>query len=68
MVPAIVHLSKSKKNMGRIKLVKGSHKMGWVKDSDRHSYVKDIYGSRDLESAYSVDADTGDVLFLIVIH
>ena len=63
MIAAVVHLSKSKKSMGRIRLVKGSHKMGRIKGSDGHSYVKDIHGSHDLESAYAVDADPGDVLF-----
>ena len=63
MIAAVVHLSKSKKSMGRIRLVKGSHKMGRIKGSDGHSYVKDIHGSHDLESAYAVDANPGDVLF-----
>ena len=63
MIAAVVHLSKSKKSMGRIRLVKGSHKMGRIKDSGGHSYVKDIHGSHDLESAFAVDADPGDVLF-----
>lgn len=63
MIAAVIHLSKSKENMGRIRLVKGSHKMGRVKGSDGHSYVKDIHGNHDLESAYAVDADPGDVLF-----
>ena len=63
MIAAVVHLSKSKKSMGRIRLVKGSHKMGRIKGSDGHSYVKDIHESHDLESAYAVDADPGDVLF-----
>ena len=63
MIAAVVHLSKSKKSMGRIRLVKGSHKVGRLKDSDGHSYVKDIHGSHDLESAYAVDANPGDVLF-----
>ena len=63
MIAAVVHLSKSKKSMGRIRLVKGSHKMGRIKGSDGHSYVKDIHGSHDLESAHAVDADPGDVLF-----
>ena len=63
MVAAVVHISKSKEKMGRIRLVKGSHKMGRVKGSDGHSYIKDIHGSYDLESAHAVDADPGDVLF-----
>ena len=63
MIAAVVHLSKSKKSMGRIRLVKGSHKMGRIKGSDGHSYVEDIHGSHDLESACAVDADPGDVLF-----
>ena len=63
MIAAVVHISKSKENMGRIRLVKSSHKMGRVKGSDGHSYVKDIHGSHDLESAHAVDADPGDVLF-----
>ena len=63
MIAAVVHLSKSKKSMGRIRLVKGSHKMGRIKGSDGHSYVNDIHGSHDLESAYAVDANPGDVLF-----
>ena len=63
MIAAVVHLSKSKKSMGRIRLVKGSHRMGRVKNSDGHSYVKGIHGSHDLESAHAVDADPGDVLF-----
>ena len=63
MIAAVVHLSKSKRSMGRIRLVKGSHKMGRIKGSDGHSYVKDIHESHDLESAYAVDAGPGDVLF-----
>ena len=49
MVAAVVHISKSKENMVRIRLVKGSHKMGRVKGSDGHSYIKDIHGSHDIE-------------------
>ena len=63
MIAAVVHISKSKENMGRIRLVKSSHKMGRIKGSDGHSYVKDIHGNYDLESARAVDADPGDVLF-----
>tara|TARA_B100000886_G_scaffold72702_1_gene46608 strand:+ start:7 stop:780 length:774 start_codon:yes stop_codon:yes gene_type:complete len=63
MIAAVVHISKSKEDMGRIRLVKGSHKVGRVKGSDGHSYIKDIHGIHDLESAHVVDADPGDVLF-----
>ena len=28
-----------------------------------HSYIKDIHGIHDFESAHAVDADPGDVLF-----
>jgi len=63
MIAAVVHISKSKEDMGRIRLVKGSHKVGRVKGSDGHSYIKDIHGIHDLESAHAVDADPGDVLF-----
>lgn len=63
MIAAVVHLSESKAQMGRIRVVKGSHQMGRVKNSDGHSYIKDIHEAHDLNSAHAVNADAGDVLF-----
>ena len=63
MISVVVHLSESKAQMGRIRVVKGSHQMGRVKNSDGHSYIKDIHKTHDLNSAHAVNADSGDVLF-----
>ena len=63
MIAAVVHLSDSHKNMGRIRVVKGSHKMERVPGSDGHSFIKGIHDKHNLEASEPVDANAGDVLF-----
>ena len=63
MIAAIVHISNSTDDMGCIRLVSGSNKLGKIKKSDGHSYEKKIHGKYTLESAIPIEAKSGDVLF-----
>ena len=63
MIAAVVHLSDSHRNMGRIRLVRGSHKMGRIPNSDGHSFSKTIHDTYKLEDSEAVDIQKGDVLF-----
>ena len=70
MIAAVVHLSEAEKGMGRIRVVKGSHKMGKVDNSDGHSFSKEIHNKYDLKYATPIQAQRGDVLFFhcCVLH
>ena len=63
MIAAVVHLSDSHKSMGRVRVVKGSHKMGKVANSNGHSFVNGIHDEYNLETSHPANANKGDVLF-----
>ncbi|MFL2983781.1 MAG: phytanoyl-CoA dioxygenase family protein [Candidatus Neomarinimicrobiota bacterium] len=63
MIAAVIHLSEANKGMGRIRVVKGSHKLGKINNSDGHSYSKKIHDKHNLDSATAIQAQKGDVLF-----
>ena len=63
MIAAVVHISESTEEMGCIRLVAGSNKLGGIKNSDGHSFVKQIHGKHPLETALPIEAESGDVLF-----
>ena len=63
MVAAVIHLSEANEGMGRIRIVKESHRMGKVQDSDGHSKIEEIHEKHDLSSATPITARAGDVLF-----
>ena len=43
MIAAVIHLSKSDEDMGCIKIVPKSHKLGKIKNSDGHRYNSKIH-------------------------
>jgi len=63
MIAAVVHLSDCHNDMGRIRVVEGSHELGRIQGSDGHSSLEEIHGKYDLESATPVTAKKGDVFF-----
>jgi ectoine hydroxylase-related dioxygenase (phytanoyl-CoA dioxygenase family) len=63
MIAAVVHLSDCHNDMGRIRVVEGSHELGRIQGSDGHSSLEEIHGKHDLESATPVTAKKGDVFF-----
>ena len=63
MIAAVIHISDSKKDMGCIRVVPGSHKLGKIRNSDGHSFIKKIHGKHSLDEAMEVRASRGDVLF-----
>ena len=48
MIAAVVHISDSTEEMGCLRLVPGSNKLGKVKNSDGHSFLKEIHGKYPL--------------------
>jgi len=63
MIAAVVHISNSTEDMGCIRLIAGSNKLGKIQKSDGHTYVKKIHEKHSLESAIPIEAKSGDVLF-----
>ena len=63
MIAAIVHISDSTNDMGCLRLIPGSNKLGKIKKSDGRSYVKKIHKKHPLSSAVPIEASSGDVLF-----
>jgi len=63
MIAAVVHLSESDEQMGCMRIVPGSHKLGKVEKTDGHSFVKGIHDRYQLEDAEPIIADPGDVVF-----
>jgi len=63
MIAAVVHLSDSHRNMGRIRLVNGSHKMGKIPNSGGRSFAKGVHDTYKLEDSEAIDIQKGDVLF-----
>ena len=62
MMAAIVHLSDSTENMGCIRIISKSHKLGNLKSSDGHSYNSKIHKYK-LEDSKPIIAKPGDILF-----
>ena len=56
MIAAVVHISESTEEMGCIRLVAGSNKLGGIKNSDGHSFVKQIHSKHPLETALPIEA------------
>ena len=63
MIAAVVHLSESDEQMGCMRIVSGSHKLGKVAKTDGHSFVKGIHDRYQLEDAEPIIAEPGDVVF-----
>jgi phytanoyl-CoA hydroxylase len=63
MIAAVLHLSKSNIDMGCLRIVPRSHKLGRIEGSDGHQLVDEIHKKYDLESATPIIAKPGDVLF-----
>ncbi len=62
MIAAIVHLSDSTEDMGCVRIIPGSHKLGNLKNSDGHSHNSKIH-KYSLEQTKPIIAKPGDVLF-----
>ena len=63
MVAAIVHLTESNEDMGCLRVVPESHKLGKIKNSHGHVSKGDIHKDNSLESAVPLNAKKGDVVF-----
>ena len=63
MIAAVIHLSESDEEMGCMRIIPGSHKLGKVEKTDGHSFVKGVHDRYQLEDAEPVIADPGDVVF-----
>ena len=62
MLAAVIHLTDTSEEMGCIKLIPKSHKLGKIKKSDGHHFIKKIHGTFTLENAKPITAKAGDVL------
>ncbi len=63
MIAAIVHLSDSTEDMGCLRFIPQSHKLGKLEKSDGQSYNLKIHREHALEKAEPIIASIGDVLF-----
>ena len=63
MIAAVIHLSESDEEMGCMRIIPGSHKLGKMEKTDGHSFVKGVHDRYQLEDAEPVNADPGDVVF-----
>jgi ectoine hydroxylase-related dioxygenase (phytanoyl-CoA dioxygenase family) len=63
MIAAVIHLTESDEQMGCMRIVSGSHKLGKVAKTDGHSFVKGIHDRYQLEDAEPIIAEPGDVVF-----
>ena len=63
MIAAVIHISDSTEDMGCFRVVPESHKLGKIENSDGHTHVPEIHDQYSLESAISIEAKAGDVLF-----
>ena len=63
MIAAVLHLTESSEEMGCLRVVPGSHKLGKVKDSHGHVSKSKIHKDNSLESAVPLIAKSGDVVF-----
>lgn len=63
MIAAVIHISDSTEEMGCLRLVPESNKLGKIKNSDGHSFLKEIHDKYPLDSVMPIEAKKGDVLF-----
>ena len=63
MIAAVIHLTESDEEMGCMRIVPGSHRLGQIEKSDGHSFVKGIHDRYQLEDAEPIIAEPGDVVF-----
>ena len=63
MIAAVIHLTKSDEEMGCMRIVPGSHRLGQIEKTDGHSFVKGIHDRYQLEDAEPIIAEPGDVVF-----
>ena len=63
MIAAVIHLTESDEEMGCMRIVPGSHRLGQIEKTDGHSFVKGIHDRYQLEDAEPIIAEPGDVVF-----
>ena len=63
MIAAVIHLSESDEEMGCMRIVPGSHRLGNIEKTDGHSFVKGVHDIYQLEDAEPIIVGPGDVVF-----
>ena len=63
MIAAIIHITDSNEEMGCLRVVPKSHKLGKIKNSHGHVSKSEIHKDNSLESAVPLNAKRGDVVF-----
>mgnify|MGYP001364082809 FL=1 len=63
MIAAVIHLSESDEEMGCMRIVPGSHRLGKIEKTDGHSFVKGVHDRYQLEDAEPIIVGPGDVVF-----
>ena len=63
MIAAVIHLTESDEEMGCMRIVPGSHRLGQIEKTDGHSFVKGVHDKYHLEDAEPIIANPGDVVF-----
>ena len=63
MIAAVIHLSESDEEMGCMRIVPGSHRLGKIEKTDGHSFVKGVHARYQLEDAEPIIVGPGDVVF-----
>ena len=63
MIAAVIHLTESDEEMGCMRIIPGSHRLGQIEKTDGHSFVKGIHDRYHLEDAEPVIANPCDVVF-----
>ena len=63
MIAAVLHLSDSTEEMGCLRIVPGSNKLGQIKGTDGHTFIPKIHNKYKLEEAYPIIANPGDIVF-----
>jgi len=63
MIAAVIHLTESDEEMGCMRIIPGSHRLGQIEKTDGHSFVKGVHDRYQLEDAEPIIANPGDVVF-----
>ena len=63
MIAAVIHLTESDEQMGCMRIVPGSHRLGQIEKTDGHSFVKGVHDRYKLEDAKPIIVGPGDVVF-----
>ena len=63
MIAAVIHLTDSDEEMGCMRIVPGSHRLGKIEKTDGQSFVKGIHDRYQLEDAEAIIVKPGDVVF-----